>query len=85
MSAHRMTFPTVPGSTPRQQFENLVRQVISAPKAKRDRDLTAAISNARGDRTMAKVPKVKTWRQTKVRGKPYKKGSIRAAPGPAKK
>ena len=28
-----MKFPEVPGKTPREKFENLVRQVILVPKA----------------------------------------------------
>jgi hypothetical protein len=31
MSAHRMTFPPVPGKTPREQFENLARMMLAGP------------------------------------------------------
>jgi len=40
MSNKRMTFPTVPGETPRERFINLVRHVFSVPKgevAKQDK------------------------------------------------
>jgi hypothetical protein len=33
MPKKKMRFPEVPGDTPRQQFENLVRGVLSIPKA----------------------------------------------------
>lgn len=37
MSRPRMQFPEIPGATPRERFENLVRQVMSVPKAEIDR------------------------------------------------
>lgn len=32
-----MQFPEIPGTTPRERFENLARQVMSVPKAEIDR------------------------------------------------
>ena len=37
MSHPRMQFPEMPGKTPRERFTNLVRQVMSVPKAEIDR------------------------------------------------
>jgi hypothetical protein len=33
MPAHRMKFPSIPGKTPREQFENLARLLITTPPA----------------------------------------------------
>jgi hypothetical protein len=33
MSNKKMTFPTVPGDTPRERFVNLVRQMFSVPES----------------------------------------------------
>jgi hypothetical protein len=32
-----MQFPEIPGKTPREQFENLTRRVLSVPKEELDR------------------------------------------------
>jgi hypothetical protein len=41
MSKAKMKFPAVLGTTPRERFENLVRHVISVPKAELDSDAAA--------------------------------------------
>jgi hypothetical protein len=35
----KLKFPEVPGDTPREQFENLVRRVISIPKTVKGRKI----------------------------------------------
>ena len=37
MPNKKMTFPKVPGDTPREQFINLVRHIFSVPKTAKDR------------------------------------------------
>jgi len=37
MARPPMQFPEIPGKTPRERFTNLVRQVLSVPKAEIDR------------------------------------------------
>jgi hypothetical protein len=37
MAKPRMQFPEIPGATPCERFTNLVRQVMSVPKAEIDR------------------------------------------------